>query len=338
MSESLIDILMATYNGERFVGEQIESIQRQTYKDWRLLVSDDCSTDGTLDIVRKHAAEDDRICIVSEGVKHVGAKENFFALMEFSEAPYCMFCDQDDVWDSEKVERGLQAMLENEATLGANFPLMVHSDLELIDSRGASMNRRMSQTIGADPKTATALQLLVTGVATGCTIAVNRACLSKALECKCHDGVILHDWWIALVAAFFGKRIYIDSPLVSYRQHGDNVVGAAITPFGDMARDYVATGKRAGFNGIIGRIVVMEVDRIRQAKLFLETYDADLNFFQKKEIRAITEISDAGLFRRFALINTHRLWRRGFKWKVRQFLALAFIRWGAACGEMREHK
>ena len=63
---------MATYNGERFIAEQIESIQRQSYKNWRLLVSDDCSTDGTLDVVRRYAAEDGRIRIVSEGVKHGG--------------------------------------------------------------------------------------------------------------------------------------------------------------------------------------------------------------------------------------------------------------------------
>ena len=94
---------MATYNGERFIAEQIESIQRQSYKNWRLLVSDDCSTDGTLDVVRRYAAEDGRIRIVSEGVKHGGAKENFFSLMTCSDAPYCMFCDQDDVWLPDKI-------------------------------------------------------------------------------------------------------------------------------------------------------------------------------------------------------------------------------------------
>lgn len=77
MTEPLIDILMATYNGERFIAEQIESIQRQSYKNWRLLVSDDCSTDGTLDVVRRYAAEDGRIRIVSEGVKHGGLRRIF---------------------------------------------------------------------------------------------------------------------------------------------------------------------------------------------------------------------------------------------------------------------
>lgn len=79
MTEPLIDILMATYNGERFIAEQIESIQRQSYKNWRLLVSDDCSTDGTLDVVRRYAAEDGRIRIVSEGVKHGGGLRRIFS-------------------------------------------------------------------------------------------------------------------------------------------------------------------------------------------------------------------------------------------------------------------
>lgn len=337
MSDPLVDILMATYNGERFVAEQIESIQGQSYKNWRLLVSDDCSTDGTLDVVREYAVEDDRIRIVSEGVKHGGAKENFFALMGHSDAPYCMFCDQDDVWNSEKIERELQAILENEATSGVDFPLMVHSDLELIDGEGVSMNRRMSQTIGADPKTATTSQLLVTGVATGCAIAINHACLSKALECKRRDDVLMHDWWVTLVAAVFGKRIYIGSPLVAYRQHGDNVVGAAITPFRDIARDYAATGRRAGFDGVIEHVVAGEIDRIKQANLFLVTYEVDLNYSQKKEICAIATIPDEGLLRRFTVVNEYHLWRRGLKRKVRQCFALMFIGGNATYDVLRRH-
>ena len=78
MSEPLVDILMATYNGERYIGEQIESIRRQTWRNWRLLVSDDCSNDGTLDIVRGYAAEDDRIRIVSEGVRFGGLRRISF--------------------------------------------------------------------------------------------------------------------------------------------------------------------------------------------------------------------------------------------------------------------
>ena len=316
---------MAAYNGENYIKEQINSILKQTIKDWHLYICDDCSSDNTVDIVLDYVNKyPDKITLVQNS-ENMGHKATFFKLLKMSKGDYVFTCDQDDVWNFEKIERELQAMLENEATLGVNFPLMVHSDLELIDGEGASMHRRMSQTIGADPKAVTPAQLLMTGVATGCTIGLNRACLTKALECKCHDSVLMHDWWVALVAAILGRRIYIDSPLVFYRQHGDNVVGAAIAPFEDIARDYVATGRQSGINGIIERVVAGEVDRIKQAILFLEAYDANLSCSQKREIRAIADIPDEGLLRRFAVVNERRLWRRGLKRKVRQCFALAFI-------------
>ncbi len=136
MQDPLIDILMATYNGERFVGEQIESIQAQTYGNWRLLVSDDCSTDATLNVVRRYAAEDDRIRIVSDGVRYGGARENFFALMKMTDAAYVMFCDQDDIWRDDKISVEISVLLNSERSHGPSCPIMVHSDLALIDAAG----------------------------------------------------------------------------------------------------------------------------------------------------------------------------------------------------------
>lgn len=216
---------MATYNGERFVAEQIESVQRQTYGNWRLLVSDDCSTDGTLDVVRRYAESDNRIRIVSEGVKHGGAKENFFALMRLSDAPCCMFCDQDDVWLPEKVGKSLAALRELECEHGADTPLLVFCDMKVVDCELNVIHESFERSSHFDPNRLAFRQLLAHNVAAGCCMLFNRALLEL---CRHSDGsgAEMHDWWAMLVAAALGHIRFIDEPLSLYRQHGGNEVGA----------------------------------------------------------------------------------------------------------------
>ena len=99
-------ILLATYNGERYLQEQIDSLYRQTYKDWVLYIHDDGSTDGTCGIISKNAAEHGNIVVMEHQGGH-GAKDNFFGMLERVDADYYMFCDQDDVWLEDKVEKSL---------------------------------------------------------------------------------------------------------------------------------------------------------------------------------------------------------------------------------------
>ena len=225
MDEPLIDILMGTYNGERFVGEQIESIQAQTYKNWRLLVSDDCSEDGTLDVVRRYAAEDERIHIVSEGVRYGGAKENFFALMAKAEAPYIMFCDQDDVWLPEKIEKSFAALRALEDEYGTDDPLLVFCDMKVVDSDLDVLHESFEGFTNLNPKRLAFRQLLVQNVAAGCSMLFNHAVLDICLWTT-GDGAEMHDWWAILVASAFGHISFIAESLTLYRQHGSNEVGA----------------------------------------------------------------------------------------------------------------
>ena len=226
MAEPTVDILMATYNGERFVGEQIESIQAQTYGNWRLLVSDDCSSDGTLDVVRRYAAGDERIRIVSEGVRYGGAKENFFALMGKYEAPYAMFCDQDDVWLPEKIAKSLAAMRALEEEHGAYTPLLVFCDMKVVDSELNVIHESFEKSSHFDPNRLAFRQLLAHNVAAGCCMILNKPLLEICRRAN-GDCVAMHDWWAMLAASAFGQISFIDEPLSLYRQHGDNEVGAS---------------------------------------------------------------------------------------------------------------
>lgn len=227
IDEPMVDILMATYNGERYLAEQIESIKSQTYSNWRLLISDDCSTDETLRVVEGYSAEDERIKVASKNIRYGGAKENFFALLKFSNSPYIMFCDQDDVWSPTKIEKSLDAMQLLEREFGEGLPLLAFCDMKVVDSRLNVICESFEAFRNFDTERLSLQQLVAQNVAAGCCMMINR---SAAMTCapKCKRGHIeMHDWWLMLIVSAFGHIKYIDEPLSLYRQHGANEVGAA---------------------------------------------------------------------------------------------------------------
>jgi glycosyltransferase involved in cell wall biosynthesis len=233
MPNPTVDILMATYNGERFVGEQIESIQRQTYQNWRLLVSDDCSSDGTLNVVKAYAAKDSRISVVSEGVRYGGAKENFFSLMRYSSAPYFMFCDQDDVWLPEKVALELDEVRK----FSTDKPLAVYTDMKVVDENLKEIVPSfLDQERKRDIEGNLCKMLSISSVA-GCTLLGNAVLRDMVAETD-SSAALMHDWWLSLVAASCGTIQYIDETTNLYRQHADNEVGAEGYSFLVKVRGY----------------------------------------------------------------------------------------------------
>lgn len=120
-----IDVLMATYNGERFIAEQIESILRQSHPDWKLTVRDDCSTDGTGAVVRDYARRHpDRIVAQQRGENSGSAEQNFFEMLLESTARYVMLCDQDDLWLDDKIALTVGRMAEMEHRFGADTAVL----------------------------------------------------------------------------------------------------------------------------------------------------------------------------------------------------------------------
>lgn len=328
MCDPLIDILMATYNGERFIGEQIESIQGQTYQNWRLLVSDDCSCDATLDVVRRYAAEDSRIRIVSEGVRYGGAKENFFALMRKADASYVMFCDQDDVWRSDKIAVEISVLLDSEARYGSSRPIMAHSNLALIDGDGRNLGLTMRDLIvDVDMRFASPAQLMFTNVAAGCTMVMNRSCLDESLKANCLDSVYMHDWWVTLVACMLGRRVYIDESLVFYRQHENNVVGALKkTPAIVTAQKYASIIIGQGSGAIGDTLAQAELGFIHQAQEFRRIYRSRAKAEVIDSIDSVCDLVELSLLQRLVVLNKYQLWRGGAKRKLRQLLAIVCLR------------
>lgn len=225
-----IAILMATYNGENYLEEQIKSILQQTYSNWELYIHDDGSEDNTVNIINEYSCKNPKKIHVIKGVKTGSAKSNFFYLMRNVDAPYVMFCDQDDIWLKEKIQTTYQFMLETEKYTGKNTPVLVFSDLKIVDKNLNTIADRMSTYQKLNTKNTQFKNFLIQNVVTGNTTILNNACLKKSLEINDITDVIMHDWWCSLVAAYFGTIAYVDKPLVLYRQHKNNSIGAkAIT-------------------------------------------------------------------------------------------------------------
>lgn len=221
-----IAVLLATYNGEKYLEEQINSLLQQSYTEWELFIHDDGSRDRTLEIIENYEQKyPDKIRIM-HNVICGGAKENFFFMMRQVRAPYIMFCDQDDVWVSDKMETTLKKMKSTEEKTGAETPILVFSDLSITDSELNILADKMTKYQKLNPDRVNPENLIIQNVVTGCTAMINRALAELAIKPEITDGIIMHDWWCALVASVFGRVVFIDRPLVFYRQHKNNSVGA----------------------------------------------------------------------------------------------------------------
>lgn len=219
-----VAILMATYNGARFIRDQIHSIQQQTYTKWKLYVQDDLSTDDTLNIVQELAATDERICILPNNQKF-GAMQNFAHLMQKVEADYYFFADQDDIWFPDKIGMSLKVMLEKEKGNG-NKPIIVHTDLKVVDAQLNELSPSLWQMLRISPQLLRTFNSLTAHcLLTGCAMTFNRKLRDICLPLP--QEAIMHDTWLGLMTYKNGGIICeISRPSMLYRQHGNNTLGA----------------------------------------------------------------------------------------------------------------
>lgn len=219
-----VQILMATFEGAAYLREQLSSIIEQTVPDWELLVHDDGSSDETVAIVREFARVDPRVKLVEDGVRFRSALRNFEHLLRLSTAPYVCFSDQDDVWFDDHLE---VLLTEIHSIEGTGRPAIVFADAEIVDGDLRPIAPSLMRHLGVSPKIASSLKLLsARNCVTGCTMILNRASARAGLPFPA--AATMHDHWVALSTLAAGGMIaFVDRPLVRYRQHGSNLVGAA---------------------------------------------------------------------------------------------------------------
>ncbi len=223
-SESLVAIVMATYNGERFLKDQIESILHQTYSNWVLYIGDDGSTDSTKAIIDQYTGKYVNIKETNCNELNIGAKRRFITLLESVKADYYMFSDQDDVWLDNKIELSLKKIKEEEAVC-PKIPIVVHTDLIVVDERLNHIHESFWKRSKINPDILTSFNYLgVCNCATGCTMLFNN--YAKEISLPMPDVAPMHDWWVTINSAKKGKLVSIATPTILYRQHFSNVVGA----------------------------------------------------------------------------------------------------------------
>ena len=215
-----VDILLATYNGEKYLREQIDSILNQSYKDFRLLISDDCSNDLTRSILEEYKNKDSRIEVFFQE-NNLGVVKNFEFLLGKVEAKYYMFSDQDDIWKENKIEKSLSKIEEG-------FDL-VYSDLEVVDENLNVIYESYWKLKGIYDKIKkynNFNSLYLNNFVTGCTMISRKELINKFLPLPNTSKYVLHDYWISLILSQDGRISYIEEPLIKYRQHKNNKVGS----------------------------------------------------------------------------------------------------------------
>ncbi len=219
-----VDIVLATYNGDKFLKQQLDSIIKQTYTQWRLLISDDGSSDKTLSIINKYTKADDRILLVNK-YRQGGVVKNFSKALEFVTSKYIMFSDQDDYWLPEKIAH-LKSMLDDKEKLTGNVPLLVFSDLIVVDEKLKILHPSFYNGFRLNPAYNLDVRFLLwRSTIYGCTVMFNKALYDVAFPFA-HEAVVMHDQWFALKANLTGHVLYSQESHVYYRQHDNNVVGA----------------------------------------------------------------------------------------------------------------
>ncbi len=217
-----VDILLSTYNGNRFLREQLDSIITQTHTRWRLIIRDDGSTDTTVGIIRDYTRSFNNIEFIKDNHGHVGPRDSFNILLKSSVSDYTMFCDQDDIWLPEKIGKSIEAMNLLERT--GKRPGLVVADLYVIDERGATISESFWKYQGMSPvKGKSFNSMLIQNKFPGCSMMFNRELRTMALDIP--REAIMHDWWMALVASALGEIQIINEPLGYYRQHEKNTIG-----------------------------------------------------------------------------------------------------------------
>ncbi|MFM7471845.1 MAG: glycosyltransferase family 2 protein [Nodosilinea sp.] len=220
-----IDIVLASYNGEKYIDEFIKSLISQTHQNWRLIISDDSSQDNTLSIINHHIASESRIILVNQA-RQGGVVSNFNKALAYVDADYIMFADQDDLWKPNKLTNSINKFREIEQATGNTVPLLLFTDLTLADEKLEIIAPSFYRYHGFDP-----LNNLLTNYLSwcstlyGCTALFNRALLTVVYPID--HRVLMHDQIFAFFASLLGRVIFLDEQTVLYRQHESNVIGGA---------------------------------------------------------------------------------------------------------------
>lgn len=280
-----VQILMSTYNGEKFLKAQLDSILQQDYGEFQVLIRDDGSTDRTLNLLHEYAQKDTRISFISG--KNLGVVNSFLDLLKKADESneWFAFSDQDDIWLNCKVSKAMEVIKRYDSSV----PLLYCSNKMITDEHLKMIHNQVKEYV----KKPSFGNALVQNICTGCTCLFNRKLL-EILQKHIPQYVVMHDWLLYLTASCFGIVIYDCNSYILYRQHTNNVWGAKKTYF-DI------------FKYRMGQLLITRGFIYAQARSFQEC------FCLKEDKRILLELliqSQNSLWKRFKILINPQIYRQ----------------------------
>lgn len=312
----MIAVLLSTYNGEKYLKEQLASLEAQT-SNFNLYVRDDGSQDRTFDILQQFSNETKRRVIFLKSRKNLGVIASFVHLLKIAkrnqENEIFFFSDQDDLWMPDKIASAVSQIRQKEESVGRKKPILYHSDLILVDGKGNLKGSTFWKEMDLDPNLGKKLhRMICQPTITGCTVAINRM-LADSIH-SIPKAAKMHDWWLGLYACAFGYIISDPIAKIHYRIHDGNVIGAAGLSFQKVLKhlkmilSYISAWKREN------------EQRILQAKSFESTYGQLLTQSQREMLTAFAKSQEKSfLFRKWIQFR-FGFWQHAYYRKVSSFL------------------
>ena len=304
----MIQILLATYNSGAFLEQQLASLMEQSCQDFQILVSDGGSRDDTLEIIgswQKRFPEKIRLLHSSPAA----ACENFSRLLAAADAELIMFCDHDDVWKKEKITLSVEAYRKMEKEFGADLPILVFTDSEIVDHSLNTLLPSMMRSQRWKRSRFTPGRTVMQNYASGNTMLFNRALQKAALPIG--PGAVMHDHWIALAAAFWGKVCYVDIPTILYRQHGSNVLGAFRYDLRSCVKKFLAEAD------CLRAKIYRNID---QAQELLELHRKDLSQEQLQFLAVLKDFKSMNKLARCRTLLKYGMFKEGMLRNIFMFL------------------
>ena len=280
-----VDILVATYNGEKYILAQLLSLLFQSHEAIRVLVHDDGSTDATREIVREIAAKDSRVTLIEDGVRCGGAGKNFMHLLKFSTSDVVMFCNQDDIWFDNKVSAMLEVLIKKDPAI----PQVICSEAYVWNP-----NRGIDGTVlSSHPRHLNDLLFLNGGGIQGCATMFNKRMKEYLLRWK--GNLWMHDHTLSLVGLTIGCVSYMPSILMLYRRHTGAVTGKLRMRTSPLSA--FITNRRCP---------VVPLGVYDAVKKFWELYGDELNQSDRAVVSAYLRMKEESVFYRLVEVLRYR--------------------------------
>lgn len=272
MDDHLVDILLPTFNGDKYISDQINSILCQTFTKFRLIIRDDGSSDETKEYLNHFRKVDSRILWLKDDLGNVGLVKSIEILLKYSTAPYIMFADQDDIWMKNKILKFYNSIASHDSSI----PLLAYSNSLLLYENSDSLKLNLNHSRHKDGLENCLFNFFVQGASSMINISLKKQVLPFP------EVVYVHDRYFHLMAELTGKIIYIPQPTMFYRQHSNNLIGAS-KKFRNLR--FFKISRRSFFNSkdkeLVAYLYHFKFPSNLLLKAYLQLVSQDINVFKK---------------------------------------------------------